>query len=523
MRQALARNIGPRGKNIPQAQGRDVFLPAPTGGWDTETPMAELPQTRARTMDNWIPHGVSLEMRQGHNAHVTGLVSPVETLLPYNAGATAALFAAAGTAIYNVSSPGAVGAAVVSSLTSARFSHTNITTSGGSFLWICNGADYPHHWNGTTWATPALTITTYTDNDINYVAEFKERLFFIFKNTLTFGYLPIQSIAGTVTNFPMGAVFGYGGRLVALGSLSRDGGAGLDDYFVALSSEGEIAVYQGSNPADAAEWALVGRWYAGEPIGDRPFVQMGGDLGIITSNGLVSVQSLMSSGQSPESIPYVSAPISTPFRLAVNLGRSYLGWEGIFISADSEDLLMINAPTNTTTARQFIRHRTTGGWGRFTGWNFETFEVFGGDVYAGGSDGSVYHCFNGYDDNGADITAALETAWTTMNFPGLKTLLEIRPVLTTTTRATMRVVGRTDFRSLPSLPAWPFSTITNACIWGVSLYGEKYYGGEDNTTRQWRAISGEGHNVSLALEARSNQSQFSLNGFNLRFVPGGQV
>ena len=55
--------------------------------------------------------------------------------------------------------PGSVGAAVVSSLTHARRSHVNFTTSGGSFLWTCNGTD------------DALLSRGKVDNDTNKLGE----------------------------------------------------------------------------------------------------------------------------------------------------------------------------------------------------------------------------------------------------------------------------------------------------------------------------------------------------------------
>lgn len=520
MRQALRQTAGPRLRSQPGPKSQIVFVPAPTQGWDTETPVAELPPTRARQLDNGIPRGVSTEIREGHSDWVTGVGSPVETLMPYQAGASSALFAAASTAIYNVSTNGAVGAAVVTSLTSARWSHVNFTTSGGSFLWICNGVDNPRHWNGTVWATPSLTITTYTDNDILYVAGFKERLFFVFKNTLTMGYLPVQQIAGTVSNYPLGAVFRYGGRLVALGALSRDSGDGMDDFFIALTSEGEIAVFQGFNPASASEWALVGVYYVGEPVGDRPLVDLGsGDIAVLTQNGLISINAVMTGAAID--VSNVFARVGTPFREAAVAGQALSGWEGLFVP--SEGLLLINAPSSATTAVQFVLDQATKGPARFTGWDFETFEMFDGLCYAGTSDGRVVRCFDGYDDDGADITLSMLTAWSMLGAPVTKTLQEARALVTTTTSASLRMVGRTDFRESPALPSWPMNTITNALIWGTGLWGTNLWGGEDATTKQWRAISGEGHNISLAVEARSNQSRFAVNGFHLRFEVGGQV
>lgn len=519
MRQALARPTPPRKRQPVVWAAQEGFLPAPGWGWDTDTPVAELPLTHARTFDNWVPAGTQIKIRKGMSAHVTGLGAAVETLMPYNAGAASALFGAASTAIYNVTSAGAVGAAVVTGQTNARYSHTNITTSGGSFLWLCNGADDPQHWNGSAWAVPALTITTYTDNDISYVLAFKERLFFVFKQTLTMGYLPIQQVAGTVSNFPLGAVFNRGGRLVALGSVSVDGGDGIDDYFVALTSEGEIAVYQGFNPASATEWALVGVYYVGEPVGDRPLVDMGDDLGVITLGGLISIKSIMASG-GEETLP-LSARIGQGWKALSQPGQGFTGWEGIVVPA--EDLLVINAPASAATARQIVRHRLTKGWGRFTGWNFETFAILSGDCYAGGSDGTVYLAFDDFDDDGEDVTASVDTAWTMLGNPQLKTLLEVRPLLTVATLASLRMVGRTDFRDRPVQGAWPTATVVNAGIWDVTNWDECLWSGEDQTTRQWRAISGEGISVSLAVEARINQSEFAINGFNLRYSVGGQV
>lgn len=521
MRQALARPTPPRARQRPLATSRIAFLAAPTQGWDTETPISELPQERARTLDNWLPDGVAVRIRKGIDEHATGLGAAVETLMPYNAGATQTLFGAAGTSVYDVTSAGAVGAAVLTSMGNARFSHVNFTTSGGSYLWICNGSADPRHWNGSAWAVPALSVTTYTDNDIFYVWESKQRLFFLFKNSMTFGYLPADSVAGTVSNFALGSVFQFGGRLVAGFKLSRDAGDGLDDYTGFLTSEGEVAIYQGSNPASADEWARVGTYYCGEPIGDRPIVVLGGDIGIITVNGLVSVLGLMAGtlnaplGRSA----YVTERISTAWRAAVAVGRSRSGWEGLIVP--SEGLLLLNAPDDEETSVQFVRHQATGAPCRFIGWNFMTFEVFDESVYAGGIDGAVYKCFVGYNDNGIDITASHDTAWTGLGSPLTKTAKEARALLTSATSASIRMVARTDFRDAPPLGAWPAATITNALIWGSGDWGEKLWGGEDYTTRQWRAVSGEGHNLSLVVQARTSLSQLSVNGYQLTYELGG--
>jgi uncharacterized membrane protein YeaQ/YmgE (transglycosylase-associated protein family) len=62
---------------------------------------------------------------------------------------TAALFGAAGTSFFNVTSLGAVGAAVVTGLTNARWQYVNSSTSAGSFLMAVNGSDKLRGWDGS--------------------------------------------------------------------------------------------------------------------------------------------------------------------------------------------------------------------------------------------------------------------------------------------------------------------------------------------------------------------------------------
>jgi len=498
-------------------------LPAPVEGWDTDTPVAELPPTRAIVLDNWIPKGIALEMRKGYEAHVTGIANAVETLMPYNAGASSTLFAASGANIYNVTSAGAVGAAVQSGLTHARWSYVNFTPlSGVAHLWICNGSDAPRHWNGSAWATPSLTLTSFSSTDIFFVWESKQRLFFLLKNSLVFGYLPVETIAGTVSEFSLGSVFSLGGRLIAGATLTFDGGAGPDDYTVFLSSEGEIAVYQGSNPGDSANWSLVGNFYAGEPIGDRPLIDLDGDVGVITRNGLVPVSQVFRGKKPIEQVRYLTGVISTAFRDHVSVGANFSGWEGVFYPAG--DLLLLNAPTSASTAVQFVRHQITGGWTRFTGWNFACFEVFQGRLYAGGYGGDVYLCDENHDDGGDDIVGALQTSWSSLGSRGVTKALRMwRPIVTTQTGAAVRGVARTDYSAFPSLPGWPTTTLSNALVWGEGNWGEKLWGGENLGARQWRSISGVGHTVSLVIEAQSLQSQFALNGIDLIFEVGAAI
>lgn len=525
MRTALAGARRSRFASTPGQRSAATTLPAPVEGLDSETPVAELPQTRAIQLDNFIPRGTGLEMRKGSVEHVTGLPAAIESLLVYNSGATSTMFAASGTGIYDVTSAGAVGSAVQSGLSNARWQGVNFQTAGGTFLWICNGVDNPRHWNGSAWATPSLTITTYTDNDISYVCESKQRLFFVFKNTLTFGYLPVDSVAGTVSNYGLGSVFGRGGRLVAIGTFTQDGGAGPDDYTAFLTSEGELAIFSGVNPGSSTEWSLVGRWHVGEPIGDRPLVQMDGDLGIITRNGLAPASYVMSGGS--DTPRYYSGRISTIWRDLFAASQNAVstvsnGWHALDYAAG--DMLIVNMPTTQTTAVQLVQHAQTGGWTRFTGWNAGAFAIMGGALYYGDLTSKIWRADVGYNDSGTDIEGVIQTPWTSLGTRGgVKHMRMARIVCTTETQASLALVARGDYRSVPSLPAVAAGAVSNALIWGTGTWGDYLWGGEDLATRSWRSLSGQGTVMSFLMRARTNLTPFEINGLDLIYEQGGPV
>jgi hypothetical protein len=111
-------------------------------------------------------------------------------------------------------------------------------------------------------------------------------------------YLATDAIAGAATEFQFGSLFTRGGHLLAIASWTRDGGSGSDDYLVAISSRGQLAVYAGTDPASADTWALVGVFDVPQPIGRRCWRRYGGDVLLLTVEGLFPLSSLLSVDES---------------------------------------------------------------------------------------------------------------------------------------------------------------------------------------------------------------------------------
>jgi len=266
-----------------QADARTYILPAPTGGWNSSSALASMPATDALILDNLFPAVGEINFRKGFSQWATGLTGFVHSLLIYNGPTASKMFGATDSGIWDVSATGAVGG-VATACTDGDWQYENLTTSGGNYLVAVNGVDAAKLYDGAVWT--ATGITGPATSDLSNIKLFKRRLWFIKKNSTDAYYLDVDSIAGAATLFPFGPVFSKGGYLVAQFVWTIDGGVGLDDYLVTVTSEGELAVYSGTDPDDPDLFTLVGTYDVGKPLGARCFMKYGGDVLYLSLRGV---------------------------------------------------------------------------------------------------------------------------------------------------------------------------------------------------------------------------------------------
>jgi hypothetical protein len=315
---------------MPQNEANGVVrtITAPLGGWNTISALANMPEIDAVVLENYFPGTASVDLRRGSAAHVTGFVDDVETLMPYASGTTSKLFAAISNGIYDATAAGTMGT-VQHTATNARWQFRNLSNSGGSFLVCVNGVDKLALYNGSTWqsidgtTTPAITGLA-TTSLIN-LCVFKKRLWFVEKNSLNAYYLAVDSVGGALQLFPLGGNFPRGGYLVALESWTLDGGNGPDDYLVAVSSKGEIAVYSGVDPTDPDTFGLVGVFFIGAPVSYRCFERLGADLVFVSQQGL-SLLSKALVRESRDGRSTLSNKIDSAFLDATRAYGNNFGW-----------------------------------------------------------------------------------------------------------------------------------------------------------------------------------------------------
>lgn len=518
----LARASQTRNPLAARSQGSSV--PPPVEGWDASSPLASMDPKRAIVLDNFFPQQGYIELRRGFLQHCNTSVNyPVKTLMPYNAANSAndKMFAAINTTIYDVTSSTS-SATSVTSLTNSALQYVNFSTSAGHFLWVCNGADAPRHYNGLTWATPSLTFSDPTS--IINVGVYKRRLFFASAGSLSFHYLPVDSVAGTVSSFNLGAVFDQGGYLMAIGTLSFDGGAGPDDHAVFVSSKGQVAIYAGDDPSDPTAWALVGVYNLPEPIGRRCLTKVAGDLAIITVSGLLPMSKSLIRDREVKDVA-LSARIYKAMNEAAQAYKNNFGWE--MTVYPKGHMGIVNIPVSEgVQQQQYVVNLLSGAWCRFTGQNASTWCVFKERLFFGGNNGRIYEADVYPTDNGTPITADMKTAFNYFNNRGqLKRWTLIQPLIYADGRVTPSILINTDFDD--SVPDSIYGTsVLGNTLWDAAVWDVSTWPPETVVSKGWQSVFALGQCAAIRMRVVATSTNtvpitFQANGFNLIYEKGG--
>lgn len=480
-------------------------IPAPTGGWDAVSAIADMPEDRALVLENWFPTTVDVRVRRGHQIHGANMGDGVvDTLMVYNGltVATSAMFAATDNKFYDVSSSGNALATTESGLANNRWQYINFTTSGGKFLWACNGADAPRHYNGSVWAQPSITGITASDA-IN-VNGHKGRIWLVLRDSTKAAYLPTGAIAGAATTFELGGLFTQGGYLVAMATWTRDGGSGTDDLAVFISSRGQVAVYNGTDPASADTWQLIGVYDVGPPIGHRCFTKVGGDLALINIDGVLPLSKSLNLDRATQATVAITANINNAMNESARSYRNNFGWE--LTPYAKGTMAILNVPIQEgQSQQQYVMNTITGAWCKFTGMNANCWAVYKDNLFFGGNDGRVYQA----DTTGLDVVSPIDAigqgAYNYYSMRGrLKQWKLLQPLLTTDSDARPALGISTDFRDNASLGT-PTSSQTVSALYDSATWDSDVYAIEGRTVADWTSIAGTGQCASIHFRARTGQ------------------
>lgn len=470
-------------------------IPSPTDGWDQISPLAEMDPKRAPILTNWVPRPGFVEARQGSFIWTNLGSSPVETLMTYRSPTGQTLFAASGNEIFNVSDY-AQATVVASGFSAARWQYVgNFTPSGAAtVLQAVNGVDPLQQWNGSVWTEPSITSLNPGDTTAVFINIFaqKQRLWYIKKNSTLVYFMPTAAISGPVAGSQdFGPLFNRGGYLIAMADWTIDGGNGPQDYAAFISSQGQIALYSGTDPTNSNAWTLVGVFNIAPPIGYRCVCQIGSDVGIITQQGVLPISQVLPFDPSADRSVAITARIQDAMAQATQSFGGNFGWQ--LLTFPLQQLLLLNVPVEENESQeQFVMNTLTGAWCEFNGWNANCFEIFNSDLYFGDNDGNVLAAYTGLADVATGVTLDMQCAFNWFDEPGKeKRMTMIQPLLTTQGNISLTLSVDVDFSTssaINTINLTAAGVTWDSAIWDVSLWPT----GSTNYT-SWLSMEALGH------------------------------
>lgn len=508
-------------RTVPKQRVSQVLpVPAPVGGIDDTTSIANMDSKYAIEMLNMYPSASALRVRDGYREHATSMTANGKTLMSYNKpDGTSEMFCCTDDGIYNVTASSAT-PTNVKALTNGNVIWTQFSNLAGNWLIGCNGTDPAFIYNGTTWVDFVADATPTNPGEINgtlspsgiaYVHQHKGRLWFLESGTMTAWYLPLNSVAGTVTAFPMGGIFTKGGYLSAIFSWTMDAGYSVDDIFVLQTSQGEVAGYGGSNPDNVGEWWLEARYHIGAPLGRKSNVALNGDMLMLTVYGIIPLSKVVGGQyQMGATDATASGRISRLLNSIVKARSGAPGWE--ITNCPSVQSIFLSVPESSGFMPfQLVMNSLTGAW---TMYDLPAITVHehGGVVYFTDDAGVVHRQSDVTVDGvmldgsgGVPVIAGFQQAFNYFDQPSVnKHYKMVKPIFESTSQPSYLLTVATDFEPGGlSLLGTPGITTSSASQWDVAKWDEDLWSPSLSAWQEWVGVTGIGYSASLVVKTRS--------------------
>ncbi len=481
-------------------------LPAPCGGLNVRDSLDTMSASDAIVMDNYIPRDTKVALRKGYSVYAK-TDTPFLTLAAYKKSHTTKLIGISNGQTYNLSSK-----RNITLYDDVVFNNSRCqTVAYKDRLFFMNGVDTPKVFyvddsEQDIWEDWDFSAEGLTDQKIVAGSVSKQFLWFVEKGSMKVWYAKEGgNIAGELYSFDLSQVSRFGGHIMAICCWTLDGGSGLDDLTVFITSEGEALVYSGINPNSADDWELTGSYKLPRPIGYRCTLQYQGDVILITEEGYIPLSKVLPLNQAGSSAIAFSDKIRGLVldRTANNRGKS--GWQGIIYPRGGYCLF------NVPVSRNFEQHvinLNTGAWCRFTNIKSYCWELFEGRLYFG-SDYGVYLFDDGYSDGGNHIYGEVQQAFSNLGSSGLKKIQLLNPRTKSSTRYALIIYTNMDFEERKAAFAENLGntgiTKWNEAAWSSlnNPIGTKWQTLRGTIRSQWLANSATGFKASIVFKTKT--------------------
>ena len=523
-------------QSIRPATNKVVTVPAPTGGLNARDSLANMPETDALVLNNWWPQPYGLQARPGFEVWVDDLDGTVGTLATWaDSDGTSKLLAWSGDGagdfgVYDVSTRQVPGdpprTPLVDGLSSAYWQTVQTVNTAGAHLFAVNGADSGLLYDSTGFhdilydAGPApVTPVDYTwygldSTTVVQLTSHQGRLWAVQKDSAVGWYLPTDALWGEFKSFDFGALFSKGGYITFMTTWTIDDGNGAEDHLVVVSSEGQAAVYGGTNPDDPTKWQLVGVYYVGEPVlSRRGYYKVGGDLIILTQRGLTSMAAqLVSTKVNEAANALASDKVQLLISSLVGAARGVGDWELYY--NPSKNVFLINVPGVTAGgARQLASNVVTAlcPWCFFVGMDAVTWETYENDMFYGDNNGRVLRAWTGFQDNvgldgtgGYGVQTQVQQAYSYLGSMAVQKQVGMyRPNFLVAAPIRYASIIEYDFAIRPLDIPTAAPPGASGSLWDTALWDQGQWSGGVVPDRLWHSAAGIGVAASIRMAMQS--------------------
>jgi len=294
-------------------------------------------------------------------------------------------------------------------------------TSAASGTFEADRIAHPTYWaldmasDGNSWITGPPGSSVENGRNLTYVNKYRNRWFFVEGDSMNAWYLPLNAVGGALQQIPLSGSATEGGKLLWIATWSIDAGDGIDDKIVFCTDRGELLVFTGSNPGDAANWRQEGRYNLSDPLGINAHCSLGGDILIATVEGIVPMSAAITKTSGDLELAMITKNIKKLWRDQASTKRN-LPWDierwdeygGMFVTFPG------GKPGKYKCA---VVNTATGAWGVITGWDATCWIRMRTDMFFGTQAGLIMQADQGGNDDGLQYTATLVGGWEMFQSP----------------------------------------------------------------------------------------------------------
>ena len=449
--------------------------------------------------------------------------SPATCLIPHYRGGLGAdyMCVSAGSSLFDYVS----GAQLKTGFTSDDWHWTSFSNLGvADYTIMVNGANGVWSWNGTigptgfvkeTVTAPAAETWIQID-EIEIVLSHMNRLWFADGANLALYYLPIQQKTGEVKLFPLNSIFKRGGHIRALATWSLDGGRGMDDQLAIFTTNGEVAIYSGTDPD--TDFSLVGVFRIDAPMSKHCVLNYGGELYVLISTGVVPMSTTIR--EESEQLGKTEKGVVPYFTEVSNVYRNSKGWQAVL--NHGYGAIIANMPLGAPN--QFKQMVRTMPHARWTSWSkiparFWTW--LNNRMYCLDEAGIVYE--NGFDylnDNGNPIKVDIQWAWSDYGTPAYKHYKMIKIYIVTDGQPRPMMDMRVDYDYTEPTNQPDVSFTTPGAIWDTAPWDTSDWAKGEVTLASWQGVAKAGHVGGPRLTCLLMNCSFAITGATVLYEQG---